>query len=206
VSTVTRPAAASVAKFALHVGLWLPACFAAWYFGARYLAPIIGDAAVALVGLARPGLVAALERQDLLLVFVTSIEVHPQPGQTGVLLVEVNPLLYTAGLPLFLALMLASRARWWTLLVGALLLLPFQAWGVAFDFLAQVGVKAGPEVSARAGLLGWRAEAVALSYQLGSLVFPALVPAALWMAFNRPLLASLVQRAADPREPTAAVK
>ncbi len=201
---MTRPAAASVAKFALHIALWLPACFAAWYFGARYLAPIVGDAAVVVAGLVKPGLVAALERHDLALVFVTSIEVHPQPGQTGVLVIDVNPLLYIAGLPLFLALMLASRARWWTLLAGAFLLLPFQAWGIAFDFLVHVAVKAGPEVSARAGLLGWRAEAIALSYQLGSLVFPALAPVALWMAFNRPFVADLVRRGDD--EPIPAVK
>jgi hypothetical protein len=201
---VTRRAAPSVAKLALHIALWLPACFAAWYFGARYLAPIVGNAAVVLVDLVRPGLVAALERQDVALVFVTSIEVHPQHGQTGVLLIDVNPLLYIAGLPLFLALMLASRPRWWTPLAGVLLLLPFQAWGIAFDFLVHVAVKAGPEVSARAGLLGWRAEVIALSYQLGSLVFPALAPVALWMAFNRPLLADLVRR--RPDEPIPAVK
>ena len=203
---MTRAVAASVVRFALRIGLWLPPCFAAWYFGAKYLVPIVGAAAAAVVGLFRSGLVAALERQDLALVFVTSIVVHPRPGQTGVLLVEVNPLLYTAGLPLFLALMLASHARWWKVLAGAALLLPFQAWGIAFDFLVQVGVKAGWEVSARAGLIGWRAEVIALSYQLGSLIFPAFAPVALWMAFNRPLVADLVRPRANPGESIAAVK
>jgi hypothetical protein len=198
--------ASPIARFALRAGLWLPPCFAAWYFAAKYIAPIVGACAMAAVSLFKPALVASLEHADAALVFVTTLRVHPQPGQAGILLVEVNPLLYTAGLPLLVALMLASRAPWWKILAGAALLLPFQAWGVAFDFLAQVGVKAGWEVSSQAGLMGWRAEVIALAYQLGSLIFPALAPVALWMALNRRFFTDLVQPNAHPRESVAAVK
>ena len=103
-------------------------------------------------------------------------------GQTALLVPEVNPLLYTYGLAIFLALMLAERAKWWKFLTGAAVLLPFQSWGIAFDFLAQVGIQLGPEVSAQAGLSGWRIEAIALGYQLGVLIFPSLVPIVLWAA------------------------
>ena len=80
--------------------------------------------------------------------------------------------------------MLAARAKAWKILVGAAVLLPFQSWGIAFDFLAQVGVRLGPEVSAQAGLQGWRAETIALGYQLGSLIFPTLLPVVVWATFS----------------------
>ena len=60
------------------------------------------------------------------------------------------------------------------------MLLPFQNWGIAFDFLAQVGIKLGPDVSAQASLFGLRVEAIALGYQIGNLIFPSLIPVVLW--------------------------
>ena len=72
-------------------------------------------AARALIGLFRSGLVTALEQPGRELVFVTAIEVRPGPGESAFLLLEVNPLLYTFGLALFAALMLAARAKAWNL-------------------------------------------------------------------------------------------
>lgn len=184
--------APSLKKFVLHTILWLPPCFAAWYFSAQYHAAIAGALASLLVD-QFTSIVSTLEQQGIDLVFVTTIEVHPEPGLTALLLPEVNPLLYTYGLAFFLALMLAARAKWWKLLVGAVVLLPFQSWGIAFDFLAQVGVKLGPEVSAQAGLLGWRREVIALSYQIGSLIFPSLIPVVLWASFNRMFIKNLLR-------------
>jgi hypothetical protein len=181
---VTRNAPA-LGTFVLRTFLWLPPCFAAWYFSAQYHAAVAGWLARASVNQFRPGLVSALERSGLDLVFVTSIKVHPAPGQTALLLPEVNPLLYTYGLALFVALMLAARATWWKILVGVALLLPFQSWGIAFDFLMQVGIRLGPDVAAQAELSGWRREAVALGYQIGSLILPSFIPVLLWAFFNR---------------------
>ena len=175
-------AAPSLKKFVLHTFLWLPPCFAAWYFSAPYHAAVAGRLARLLANQFTTGIVSALEQTGTVLVFVTTIKVHPAPGQTALLVPEVNPMLYTYGLALFLALMLAERAKWWKVLAGVAVLLPFQAWGIAFDFLAQVGIQLGAEVSAQAGLLGWRAEAIALCYQLGVLIFPSLVPIVLWAA------------------------
>jgi hypothetical protein len=191
-----------IGAFVLRTALWLAPCFAAWYLTARFHGIAAGEVARALVLALKPGLVSALERQGSDLVFVTTLLVHPTPDATGVLVTEVNPLLYTYGLPLFVALMLAARARGWKIVAGAALLLPFQGWGIAFDFLAQVGVRAGREVSVQAGLAGW-SEAIALAYQAGSLLLPALVPVFLWGAFNRPLIDAYVSEqtaaAIDPR-------
>jgi len=188
----------SLRSFVLRTLLWLPLCFAAWYFFAPLHSPIAGAGARLLAGLVAPGVVSGVERQGSDLVFVTTLEVHPGPGLTAVLLPEVNPLLYTYGLPFFVALMLASGSRWRTILAGAAILLVFQGWGIAFDFLAQVGLNLGPDISAQAGLADWRREAIALGYQLGAIMFPSVVPVVLWALFNRPFIEQALAPRASP--------
>jgi hypothetical protein len=186
--------APTLGKFVLRTLLWLPLCFAAWYFSAHYHAAVVGTLARLLVDQFKSGIVSALEQPGIDLVFVTEIEMPVAPGQFAVLTPEVNPLLYTYGLAFFLALMLAARAPWWKILAGAALLLPFQSWGVAFAFLVQVGILLGPKVAAQAGLFGWRSEFIALAYQVGNLIFPSLIPVVLWALFSRQFIAGLLLR------------
>jgi hypothetical protein len=183
--------AVSLRGFVVRVLLMLAPCFAAWYFTAPYHAAIVGPAALQFVEPWRVGLVTDLERSGFMLAFVTSLETRSLGGQVGFLIAEVNPLLYTYGLALFIALMLATRARVWKIVLGVAVMLIFQAWSVAFDFLVQVAVLSGPDVAARAGLLGWRREAIAIGYQAGTLIFPSLVPVLLWAGFNRAFIAGL---------------
>ncbi|MBC7622526.1 MAG: hypothetical protein H7232_03980 [Aeromicrobium sp.] len=188
--TLQIPAAICVPtfkQFVLRTFLWLPLCFSAWYFSAPYLAAVVGRLAKLLVNQLTTGVVSAMEQTGPMLVFVTTIKVTPSPGQLAFLIPEVNPLLYTYGSALFLALMLAERAKSWKIILGVLALMPFQSWGVAFDLLAQIGIQLGPEVSAQAGLTGWRLEVIALGYQLGVLIFPCLVPVVLWATSSRVL-------------------
>lgn len=174
--------------FVLRVFLWLPPCFAVWYLAAPVHTEIAAGFARFFIALFNGLLVSATENGSEL-VFVTTLKVE-QAAKAGLLTVDVNPLIYTYGLALFMALMLASRARAWRLAAGAALLLPFQGWGIGFDFLAQVGAKLGPEVAAQARLLEVR-EVIALAYQLGNLVFPSLVPVAMWVALDRAFVDSL---------------
>jgi hypothetical protein len=188
-------AVGSLRSFVLRSFLWLGPCFAAWYFLAGVHSTIAGGVARLLVGLVAPGVVSGIEHEGFELVFVTNLEVHPAPGLTAVLMHEVNPLLYTYGLALFVAMMLGSRCRWREILAGAALLLPFQGWGIAFDFLSQIAINLGPEIATLAGLADWRREAIALAYQVGALMLPSLAPVVLWTFFNR----SLIKRALGTR-------
>jgi hypothetical protein len=184
----------SIRRFVVHTFLWLPPCFALWYLIAPYHAAIAASFADIFVAVFKSGLVSRLEYPGSSVVFVTTIAVPAAPGQARFLAIEVNTLLYTYGLALFLALMLAARAPWRRLLLGAVALVPFQSWGIAFDFLAHVGVKLGPEISAQAGLLGWRAETIALCYQVGTLILPSLIPVVAWALSNTGFLAKLLSR------------
>lgn len=191
----------TLARFVLRVFLWIPVCFAAWYASARYHSALTGWLSHVMIDVFEPGIVKAVERPGIDLVFVTRIPARAADGSAGMLEAEVGPLVYSYGLALFLALMLASRAAWWKLAAGAFALLPFEAWGIAFDFLAQVAVKLGPEVSAGAGFSGAQREAAVYGYQLGSLIFPPLAPVVLWAAFNRRYLEALLR--APGRTPAA---
>ena len=169
--------------FAARALAWLVPCFAAWY----WLAPWLDRPAVWLaegwIGLFREGLLSRVEVDGRMLNFVTSVVVQAAPGERGVLVVDVNPQLSTYGAPFLAALVLASRGGWRRLVLGLALLVPFQAWSLGFDFLANL-LRVGREVALEAGLLGWRGEFAALAYQLGSLLFPTLVPVALWVAMQ----------------------
>lgn len=186
---------ASLARFVLRTFLWLPPCFAAWYLGSRYVTAAAAAIAALFVHGFAPGVLTAIEHTGSELAFVTTLEVVGAPGRAAFLVPEVNPLAYTYGLALFVALMLATRGKPWKILAGAAMLTFFQGWGIAFDFLAHVGVKLGPEIALQAGLSGWRSELVALGYQLGVLVVPGLAPIALWAAFNRPFIARVTRAA-----------
>jgi hypothetical protein len=180
-------------RFVLRTLCWLAPCFALWYVVASALAPVTGALAWGLLDLLQPRLVSALETTGHELAFVTSLRAPATMGRTGVLVIEVNPLLYSYGTALFLALMLGARAQWWKLLAGAVVLLPFHVWGVAFDLLAQA-LRLGPDIATQIHAQGWRAEGVAIGYQLGSLLFPTLVPVLLWVGFCRAFVSRLGQR------------
>ena len=135
----------ALGTFVLRTLLWLPPCLAGLALE-RASDHAASPAAWPrlLLNLLRPGIVSAVEQSQADLAFVTTIQMSPPPQvRSACWFPEVNPLLYTYGLAFFLALMLAARARWWTIPAGIALLLPFQGWGIAFDFLAQVGIKLG---------------------------------------------------------------
>lgn len=184
----------SVGAFVWRTLLWLPACFALWHFMAPYHASIAGGFAHGWLALLAPGVVDTVERAGSTLVFVTTLRVHPAPGQEAVLVPEVGAPVYTYGLALLVALMLAARASAGKILAGAGLLLPFQGWGIAFDFLAQVGIGLGPDIAASAGLANWRREVIALGYQLGSVILPSLAPVLVWGYLCRSFIEGLVRR------------
>lgn len=174
----------SVRGFALRTFAWLPICFAAWSLAAPFQAEACGWLARGIIGLVAPGAVASFERTGTDLAFITTAEIALADGRMGALVPEVNALLYLYGLPLFAALVLASRAPLRQLALGALALLPVQAFGIAMGCLVQL-VMQGAAAAGSAGLLGWRAEAVGLAYQLSSLILPGAAPLLLWCAWNR---------------------
>lgn len=138
-----------------------------------------------------------MEWSQRILSVATTLKLGTTPGMPAgeyALMLEVNPLTYGFGLPLFITLFLAGSEanRWRKLALGALLLIPFQAWGICFDLLKQAAVTAGPIVSEQTGLSPWKIEGIALGYQFGALILPALAPIGLWLALNTGFIPMLV--------------
>lgn len=191
--------------FLLKAVLWLPVCLGLWYWKAEWLnAP-----AVMLSGWIMQtfffGWVDSVDWSQRILSVVTTLKLGAVPGMPEgeyTLVLEANPLVYGYGLPLFAALLLASseERRWRKLLLGALLLVPFQAWGICFDLLKQAAVTSGPVVTPQTGFAPWQVEGIALGYQFGALILPAMVPIGLWLAFNRRFIPMLMLEGALRRE------
>jgi len=188
-------------RFVVVVLAWLPVAFGVWYV----LAPIIlWPAQLLATAIARVGfgdLVSSVEAHGATLSFVTTLK----PGQAaagGILSVDVNMLLYSFGLPLFVALTLAVRERrWWrALLIGYVAMLPFIAWGVVADFLKNIAITSSPLVTSQAGFSAVERAMITFAYQFGSLILPAVVPAVAWVLTHRAFLERL-RISADRRQP-----
>lgn len=181
---MARPSGREVWRFAARVAAWLAPCLAAWYFLAAAHARPVAWIARGMVGALIGGKVTALEWQGTLLTLVTDIGFRLPDGREGLLAAEVNPLVYTYGTALFLALALASRLGFARAVLGLSILLPFQAWGVAFDVLVEIGIKGPPGAVSAAGFSDLQRQLLPLAYQAGSLLFPVLVPVAAWAALG----------------------
>ena len=182
-------------RFVLKVLVWLPVAFVVWYFGSPLLLwPVkVVVALVAQVGL--PDLVTAVEQSGAVITFASSLKPGAGLASTAHVTVDVDGLLYSFGMPMFAALVLAAREPRWprTLAIGYAVQLPFVAWGVLADFLKNVAITSGPLVASQTGFSGWQREAIVFAFQFGSLILPTVVPAVTWVLTHRRFLERLRQ-------------
>ena len=183
-----------LSAFILAVLAWLPLMFAVWYFAAPLL---LWPAVLAMQGISATALahlVRGAEQVGSTVTFTTVL--RPGTGvSSGFVSVDVNLLLYSFGMPLLAALIVAARETAWKrhLLVGYLVLMPFIAWGGLADFLANIAITAGPAVASQTGFSTAQREIIAFAFQFGSLILPAIVPAIVWVLMHRRFLERLRQ-------------
>src|ERR1700730_15179936 len=183
----------SLGRFVLRVIAWLPLTFAVWYLAAPLFVWPVAVLSEVVTRTAFGDLVKTVEQNGPLLNFVPSL--HPPQATSGpksVLEVESNVLLFTFGLPMFAALILAAREphRIRHLFLGYLILLPFETFSVVADFLKNAAILAGPAVASQIGITSWQREAIAFSYQFGTLILPTVAPAIVWVLMDRRFLES----------------
>ena len=179
--------------FVLKVLAWLPIAFVVWYFGAPLLLwPVkMILAVVARVGL--PDLVATVEQSAAVFTFATLLKPGEGLATSAHITVDVDGLLYSFGMPLFAALVLAAREPRWprTLAIGYAVQVPFVAWGALADFLKNIAITSGPLVASQTGFSAWQREAIVFAFQFGSLILPTVVPAVAWVLTHRAFLERL---------------
>jgi len=186
---VARP----LPRFIIVVLAWLPVAFALWYFAAPIL---LWPAKLIVEAVVRAGfgdLVRAIEQTGAVLTFATTLRPGQAAATSARITVDVNMLLYSFGLPLYAALVVAAREPRWPrkLALGYAVLLPVVAWGVVADFLKNVAITSGPLVASQTGFDALQREAIAFAYQFGSLILPTVVPAVIWVMTHRALLERL---------------
>jgi len=198
----------TLSRFILKVAAWLPLAFLVWYIAAPVLVAPLTLAMHVITRLGLSDMVSTVEQQGHLIVFVMSLKpALPSTGVagSGVLLVEVNPLVYSFGLPLLVALFLATSEPHPVrrLLIAYAVLLPFQTWSVAAELLKNVGLTAGQSVAAQTGFGPWQREIIAFAYQFGALILPTVAPAVVWVLMHRRFLERLVGRGLE--DPAATI-
>lgn len=192
------PASGSLALLLRRVLLWLPVTFAAWYLTAGWHLAPVAWAAHHLLQFWLPEAVAdlSLRQNELLLIsrfgeLGGKMVANPPPGENLGFL--TNPLSYSYSLPLFAALALATPLpnRWRRLAIGLGVL-------VLIELASMLATQIKTLVFATGGVFvaqqQWGAharDAVALAYQMGSLLLPMVMPLVVWMAGHGAYLAQL---------------
>lgn len=192
-----------VGLFLLQAIAWFIALLFVWYQMSSLVALPVGFLSKVAVAMLFPSWAEGVQQAGTALTLLTTLEVPGMvgmpAGQVAMLSPEVDFLKYGYGLPLLIALLVASNAKGLLTkaVLGALALLPFQVWGICFDWLKQVGIENGA-----APFSPMARELIAFGYQFGCLVLPALMPVLLWVAMNRKFLISFILEAALEGEAT----
>lgn len=187
-----------LSRFVLRVVVWLPICFAGWYFSSILWTLPVAQGSSAISAWLFPDLIAGLYQSGNRLQVVSAFSV-PMPdqgaGAVGELVFAINPLSYGYSIPLYTALVLASpgedstrAARW---LVATLLLFAFQILGVLTNVLKILLLDLQSESTAVLSLPGWGNEGLAIAYQFGYLILPPVAPIVLWVGQFQDQLAAL---------------
>ncbi len=139
--------------------------------------------------------------QHFLFQVETTIQFTFRDGTTEALGFIVNPLVYSYGLPLLFGLVMGSDVSWrrklGIMLIGYTAITLVQIWGVVFQSLKMLAYNFGEQSHAVIISHGISDTTIAMGYQLGTLIFPALAPIFVWVLTNRPLVEQFVGWGAD---------
>ena len=126
----------------------------------------------------------------------TQIQFTFRDGTTDALGFVVNPLIFSYGLPLLFGLVMGSDVSWLRklviMLIGYSVITLVQIWGVVWQSLKMLSFNFGEQTHAIVLSHGVSDASIALGYQLGTLIFPALAPIFVWVLSNRPLVEQFV--------------
>lgn len=194
----------SIARLAGRTLLWLPLCFAVWYFSAPYHAAIVGEVLQFTVNASFPVKVPMVRNGASLNLILQVPAAMSSRGGEGAMQASItlDILIYSCGIPLFMALMLGTPGwlrRWPALLRGLGVLIVYELIALfvstcynALNFLHVIGADTR-------WLLGlpWSPHLNLLAQTTFALVLPSAMAIFLWAAFNGDFIASEVKPVED---------
>lgn len=189
----------TIKEMFLLAALYLPLGFFLWFFMASLVAFPAARLSDLTLGLLFPRVFDGIEQIGYMLEVGTRIPSSVEPG--ALVGTQINPMLYAWGMPLIFGLVMATplsvKRRLLQCLTGFALIVLVQVWGVVWEALRDLFFilsQAEPNVRQVVGRLALSPTAVALCYQLGYLILPAVTPVAVWILMNRRFLEEHVIR------------
>ena len=167
---------------------WIVVATAAWSWVAPYTSHPVAVLTHMALEAGAPDWIRTVHKSPGMIEVETRLQISvpgAARGVVGEVIVDATPARYSYGLPIFLALLLASRSTKMLrcAVVGYAALLPAQAFSLTFDLLKQIMVATQGNL-ATLGVARWQLEGIVFCYQLGALVLPTLVPIMLWLWLN----------------------
>jgi hypothetical protein len=194
-----------LSELLILASLWMLFGFMLWfYLSAFHGAParVISGAILSEVLGSHFHQIIVEPSQNFLFQVETTIQYTFRDGTTEALGFVVNPLVFTYGLPLLFGLVMGSDVSWLrkaaVLAVGYVTITFVQVWGVVFNSLKMLAFNFGSQTHELVREAGVSDSMIALGYQLGTLILPALAPIFVWVLMNRRLVEQFVGwKAAD---------
>jgi hypothetical protein len=188
----------SIKDLLLLAALWMVLGFSIWFYtGALHVVPVRVFSEQILQWLLGDAIYNVIHNPDnfLFLIVQTRIQHVFPDGSTGGLGISTNPLIYGYGLPLLFGLSMATPTglvrKLLQLSAGLVVMWLVQTWGVTWEVLKNMAFAYGPAAHSVVTEAGISDVYIALFYQVGYLIFPALAPVLVWVLFNRPYIERL---------------
>jgi hypothetical protein len=193
-----------LSELLILASMWMLFGFMLWfYLSAFHGAParLVADAVLGQLLGSDFSRIIVEPNQHFLYQVETTIQFTFRDGTTEALGFIVNPLVFSYGLPLLFGLVMGSDVSWkrklGILVLGYAVITLVQIWGTIFESLKVLVFDFGPQTQAIVLGHGISETTVAMGYQLGTLIFPALAPIFVWVLTNRPLVEQFVGWGAD---------
>jgi len=188
-----------LSELLILAALWMLFGFMLWYFLSAFHVVPARLASQAILGQVLADdfrRIIAEPNQHFLFQVETNIPFTFPDGTTEALGFLVNPLIFSYGLPLLFGLVMGSNTGWRRklaiLAIGWMVITAVQIWGVVWESLKLLAFNFGGQAHAVVQNHGVSDTAIALCYQLGTLILPALAPIFVWVLGNRPLVEQFV--------------
>jgi hypothetical protein len=194
-----------LSELLILAALWMLFGFMLWYFLSVFHVVPARLAAEAILGQVLGEdfrQIVAEPSQRFLYQVETNIPFIFPDGSREALGFIVNPLIFSYGLPLLFGLVMGSDVGWRRkvalLVTGYVVITAVQIWGVVWESLKLLAFNFGDQALAVVQAHGVSQTVIALCYQLGTLILPALAPIIIWVLGNRPLVEQFVGWGAPP--------
>lgn len=197
-----------LSEMLILASMWMLFGFMLWfYLSAFHGAParILSDAVLSHLLGSDFSRIIVEPNQHFIFQVETNIPFTFRDGTTEALGFIVNPLVFSYGLPLLFGLVMGTDVSWkrklGIMVIGYCVITLVQVWGVVWQSLKMLSFNFGEQTHAIIAAHGISDAAIAMGYQLGTLILPALAPIFVWILSNRPLVEQFVGWGADQLRP-----